>query len=64
MAKYFEWTCSITKQGFNEGFIICDGVMYIKELEDLKKHLAEQTEYKSLQEAFDDEYYYYTEINT
>jgi hypothetical protein len=63
MAKQFEWTCSITKQSFNQGFIICDGVMYIKEEEDLKKHLSAETKYKSMQEAYDDDYYYYTEAN-
>lgn len=52
--------CDITNKGMNKGFCIGDGQMYIKTRADMIRHIAKETDYKSLNEAFNDEYYYYT----
>jgi hypothetical protein len=57
----FARRCNITGKGMNEGYCILDGEMYIHTEEDMLKYLLENTEYKNLQEAYDDEYCYWTE---
>ncbi len=52
--------CNITNKGMNEGFCIEDGHMYIKNKSDMIKHIK-SVGYKTLDEAYNDEYYYYTD---
>ena len=52
--------CSITHQPMFEGWVVQDGVWYIKNEADAKKHAVEAG-YNDLQEAYDNEYMYYTE---
>ena len=52
--------CDITNKGMNEGYCIEDGLMYIKNESDMIKHIK-SVGYKSLDEAYNNEYYYYTE---
>jgi hypothetical protein len=59
--KKFARICDITKKGINEGYCIMDGGMYIASEVDILKHLEEHTAYASIQEAFDEQYCYYTE---
>jgi hypothetical protein len=56
----FARKCDVTGRGMNEGYVIGDGEMYIKDESDMLSHVIEQG-YSSLDEAYDDEYYYYTE---
>jgi len=57
----FARKCDVTGRGMNEGYCIMDGGMYIQSEVDMLKHLEEHTAYESLQEAFEDEYCYWTE---
>jgi len=52
--------CDVTSEGMNEGFCIEDGHMYIKNKSDMINHIK-SVGYKTLDEAYNDEYYYYTE---
>ena len=52
--------CSITGKGMNEGWIILDGEMYIADEENALEQVK-KVGYDSLEEAFDDEYCYWTE---
>ena len=62
--------CNITGEGMNEGYCIQDGLMYIKYVEDMIKHLRELDVELSLRTPldeellnvyYDDDYYYWTE---
>lgn len=53
--------CSVTGEKMNKGYCILDGEMYIKNDSIMLKHIIDETDYNSFQEAYDDEYYYYTE---
>ena len=62
--------CDITGEGMNSGYCIDDGRMYIKHQHDMVKHLrrmheedggGEITAETLLNDAFDSEYYYYTD---
>lgn len=53
-------TCSITGDGMNEGYCILDGDKYIKNHAVMVQHIKEDTNYASIEEAYDDGYYYYT----
>ena len=53
--------CSVTGEGMNNGFVICDGEMYIKYTEHLWRHITNETQYANMKEAYDDDYYYYTD---
>ena len=62
--------CDITKEGMNEGYCIQDGLIYIKYVEDMIKHLREVneetpmdnlTDEELLNAYYDDDYYYWTE---
>ena len=45
----------------NAGFCIGDGDMYIKSEKHMSEHITNDTEYDSMEEAYEDGYYYYTE---
>jgi hypothetical protein len=60
--KKFARKCDVTGRGMNKGFVIGNGEMYIKDDSDMLAHVIEQG-YSSMDEAYDDEYYYYTEWN-
>lgn len=53
--------CDITGEGMSEGYCIQDGLAYIKYKEDFERHIKEETGYESVDEAYEDDYYYYTE---
>ena len=53
--------CSIRDEGMNEGYCILDGEKYIKGHFDMLKHITDETDYSSIEEAYEDDYYYYTE---
>jgi hypothetical protein len=53
--------CSITGKGMNKGFCICDGDMHIKYEIDMIQHITDETGYDTIEEAYEDEYYYWTE---
>ena len=57
----FARRCDVTNKGMNEGYCIDGGGMYIASEVDMLKHLEEHTAYASMEEAFEDEYCYYTE---
>jgi len=67
--EIFARKCDITGKGMNKGFCINDGMMYIKEQEDLIKHLRGlncpdyegETDEDMLEISHENEYYYYTE---
>ena len=52
--------CSVTGKGMNEGYCFFDGQDYASDEESAKK-LADEYEYKSLHDAWEDGAYYYTE---
>ncbi len=52
--------CDVSGEGMNEGYLIGEGLMYIKYDSDMVKHI-EESGYDSLDEAYMDDYYYYTE---
>lgn len=56
----FARKCSITGKGMNEGWCINEGDMYVHEEADMLDHL-QTTDYNTLQEAYDDDYCYWTE---
>ena len=45
----------------NAGFCIGDGAMYIKSEKHRSEHITNDTEYASMEEAYEDDYYYWTE---
>jgi len=53
--------CDITGEGMNEGYCIQDGMMYIKGHHDMLQHITDETDFETIEEAYDEEYYYYTE---
>ena len=53
--------CDITGEGMNAGYCICEGAMYIKSEKHLSEHITNETDYASVEDAYDDDYYYYTE---
>jgi hypothetical protein len=53
--------CDITGEGMSEGYCIQDGLAYIKYKESFEWHIKEETTYDSVEEAYADDYYYYTE---
>ena len=53
--------CDVTGNGMNAGYCICDGEMYIESEKHLSEHITNDTEYESVEEAYDDDYYYYTD---
>lgn len=52
--------CSITHQPMFEGWCIADGAMYIKDMDDANAH-AVDAGYANLEEAYDDDYMYFTD---
>ena len=53
--------CDITGKGMNAGYCIGEGAMYIKHELELAAHIQSGTDYKSVQDAYEDDYFYYTE---
>ena len=53
--------CDITSEGMNEGYCILDGMMYIKYEKDMIKHIKDETDYNDIEEAYEDDYYYFTD---
>lgn len=53
--------CDITNEGMNEGYCILDGMMYIKNDFDMLQHITDETDYNDIEEAYEDDYYYYTD---
>jgi len=53
--------CDITSEGMNEGYCILDGMMYIKNDFDMLQHITDETDYNDIEEAYEDDYYYYTD---
>jgi len=60
MAKYAR-QCDVTGEGMNSGFVIGDGAMYIKSEKHMSEHITNDTNYASMEEAYEDDYYYWTE---
>ena len=58
--RKFARQCDATGEGMDEGFCVGDGEMYFKYEKDFLKHLKEETDYKTKEEAYEDEYYYHT----
>jgi len=52
--------CDITGEGMWSGYYVNDNA-YIKYDDDLEAYIKKETEYDSVDEAHEDEYYYYTE---
>ena len=59
-SRVFARKCDITGVGMNTGFCIQDGLMYIKNLDDLNNHIKNVTDYKTTSDAYNNDYYYYT----
>ena len=57
MKKYAR-QCDVTGQGMNAGFCIGDGAMYIKSEKHMSEHITNDTEYASIEDAYEDDYYY------
>lgn len=57
----FARVCSITGEGMNEGYCILDGEMYIKDHMVMVQHITDDTDYADIDEAYEDDYFYYTE---
>jgi hypothetical protein len=53
--------CDVSGKGMNEGYCIEDGMMYIFSDLDMLNHITDETEYETLEEAYEDEYYYHTD---
>jgi hypothetical protein len=53
-------TCSVSGEGMNAGYCICDGEAYVSEAVGIDYWLKEHTTYESAEEAYEDGYYYYT----
>ena len=60
VTESFARICSATNEGMNEGFCFGDGDRYFKNEEDALKYAIE-IGYESLEEAYDDEAYYFTD---
>ena len=58
--KRYARQCDVTGEGMNDGFVICDGAMYIKYSKHLREHITNDTNYHTIDEAYEDDYYYYT----
>jgi hypothetical protein len=58
--KRFARKCDATGKGMNEGYVFGDGLMYFAQKEDAEKY-AKEIGYDSLDEAYDDDAYYFTE---
>ena len=56
----FARRCDITGRGMNEGYVFGDGERYASDKESALI-IAKEYGYDSLDEAYDDEVYYYTE---
>lgn len=54
--------CSITNKPFKKGYVINDGELYLGTSEILLEHIQQNTDYSSLEKAYEDGYYYYTEF--
>jgi hypothetical protein len=52
--------CDITGEGMNEGFCFGDGEVYIKNDDELALAEVKKMGYDSLNEAYEDEAYYFT----
>ena len=52
--------CDITHEGMWEGWCVADGAMYIKHMNDANAH-AVDAGYANLEEAYEDDYMYYTD---
>ena len=55
--------CSITGEGFDEGFCVCDGELYIKNEADAKSYVM-SAGYADLEEAYADDFIYYSDWET
>ena len=55
----FARKCSLTGEGMNKGWVISDGDDYAK-YEEGAVELVERMGYNSIQEAYDDNFVYYT----
>ena len=53
--------CSVSGEEMTEGYCIMDGELYIKGHHDMLNHITHETEYKDMNEAYDDEYYCWTQ---
>lgn len=56
----FARRCDITGRGMNEGYVFGDGEMYASDKESALV-IAKRYGYDSLEEAYEDDAYYYTE---
>jgi len=45
----------------NEGYCIQDGLMYIKDDMVMLQHITDETDYDTIDDAYEDDYYYYTD---
>jgi hypothetical protein len=52
--------CDVTHEGMWEGWCVADGAMYIKYEEDANEH-ARSEGYEDIEEAFHEDYMYWTE---
>ena len=53
--------CDVTGEGMNSGYCINDGEKYIKGDQAMLQHITDETEYATMEEAYEDGYYYHTE---
>ena len=53
--------CDITGEGMWEGYYIESSGMYIKGGFDFLEHITDETDYESIEDAYEDGYYYWTE---
>ena len=53
--------CDITGEEMKEGYCILDGEKYIKSHLNMLQHITDSTDYSTIDEAYEDDYYYYTE---
>ena len=58
----FAKKCSLSGLGINEGFVFFDGETYIKDEFEAIKY-AKELGYNSLDEAYEDSIYYWTEFD-
>jgi hypothetical protein len=56
----FARKCDITGEGMNEGYCIREGEMYIKTDLDMLQHITDSTDYKTIEDAYENDYYYHT----
>lgn len=57
----FARKCDISGEGMGEGYCINEGEVYIKYKDDLLEYIKDKTSYASSDDAYDDDYYYYTD---